>query len=103
MDRHGLVPWPRQARPPGQRGAQTRAARGCGSKGAAEAPLTLATPRSPPGRQVSAALNPDNAGGGGGTKAFQECVLIRHPRQGEYAIAFITGRTTLQVQGRGGA
>ncbi|KAI8477192.1 MAG: hypothetical protein J3K34DRAFT_453047 [Monoraphidium minutum] len=47
-------------------------------------------------KQVSAALNPDS-GGGGGTKAFQECVLIRHPRQGEYAIAFITGRTTLQT------
>jgi hypothetical protein len=49
---------------------------------------------------VSAALNPDSGGGSGGTKAFQECVLIRHPRQGEFAIAFITGRTTLQAGGR---
>jgi uncharacterized membrane protein len=49
-------------------------------------------------KQVSAALNPDGGGGGGaGTKAFQECVLIRHPRQGEYAIAFVTARTTLQT------
>lgn len=47
-------------------------------------------------KQVSAALNPDG-GGGAGTKAFQECVLIRHPRQGEYAIAFVTARTTLQT------
>lgn len=45
-------------------------------------------------KQVSAALNPENSSG---SKAFQECVLIRHPRQGEFAIAFITGRTTLQT------
>jgi len=44
-------------------------------------------------KQVSAALNPENEA----AKAFQECVLIRHPRQGEYAFAFITGRTTLQM------
>lgn len=44
--------------------------------------------------QVSGALNPD---AGEGTKAFQECVLARHPRHGEYGIAFITGRTVLQV------
>ncbi|KAJ9520129.1 hypothetical protein QJQ45_030056, partial [Haematococcus lacustris] len=44
-------------------------------------------------KQVSAALNPDNEA----AKAFQECVLIRHPRQGEYAWAFITGRTVLQA------
>lgn len=44
--------------------------------------------------QVSGALNPD---GGEGAKAFQECVLARHPRHGEYAIAFITGRTVLQT------
>ena len=50
-------------------------------------------------KQVSAALNPDGGGGGGGgAKAFQECVLVRHPRHGEFAIAFITGRTTLQAR-----
>jgi uncharacterized membrane protein len=46
-----------------------------------------------PGLQVSGALNPD-AGDG---KAFQEAVIVRHPRHGEYAIAFVTGRTVLQV------
>ena len=44
-------------------------------------------------KQVSAALNPENEA----AKAFQECVLIKHPRHGEYAFGFITGRTTLQV------
>ncbi len=43
--------------------------------------------------QVSAALNPENES----TKAFQECVIIKHPRQGEYAFGFITGRTVVQV------
>lgn len=47
-------------------------------------------------KQVSAALNPE---GSEGTKAFQECVLIRHPRHGEFAYGFITGRTVLQVMG----
>jgi uncharacterized membrane protein len=47
-------------------------------------------------KQVSGALNPDSAEG---SKAFQECVLARHPRHGEFAIAFITGRTVLQVCG----
>lgn len=45
-------------------------------------------------KQVSAALNPENEAG---AKAFQECVLIRHPRAGELAFGFITGRTVLQV------
>lgn len=49
--------------------------------------------------QVSGALNPDS--GEGGSKAFQECVLARHPRHGEFAIAFITGRTVLQVREEG--
>eukprot|EP00955_Chlamydomonas_euryale_P024111 254243-Chlamydomonas_euryale.AAC.2 len=44
-------------------------------------------------RQVSAALNPENES----ARAFQECCLIRHPRHGEYAFAFVTGKTTLQV------
>ncbi|PNW70972.1 hypothetical protein CHLRE_17g741050v5 [Chlamydomonas reinhardtii] len=44
-------------------------------------------------KQVSAAINPENEA----SKAFQECVIIRHPRKGEYAIAFITGRTVLQM------
>lgn len=45
--------------------------------------------------QVSGALNPDSSES---SKAFQECVLARHPRHGEFAIAFITGRTVLQVR-----
>jgi uncharacterized membrane protein len=53
-------------------------------------------------KQVSGALNPDGGGeGGSGTKAFQECVLARHPRHGEFVIAFITGRTVLQVRAFG--
>uniref|UniRef100_A0A061R4Q7 Integral membrane protein n=1 Tax=Tetraselmis sp. GSL018 TaxID=582737 RepID=A0A061R4Q7_9CHLO len=43
-------------------------------------------------KQIGAAVNPDN----GQAKAFKECVIIRHPRHGEYAFAFITGETTLQ-------
>lgn len=50
-------------------------------------------------KQVSGALNPDS---NEGSKAFQECVLARHPRHGEFAIAFITGRTVLQVRLQGG-
>lgn len=46
--------------------------------------------------QVSAAVSPDNEQ----TNSFRECVLIRHPRRdGEYAFAFITGQTVLQVRG----
>ena len=29
----------------------------------------------------------------------QECVLIRHPRHGEYALAFVTGECYLEDQG----
>jgi uncharacterized membrane protein len=43
--------------------------------------------------QVSGAVNPANES----TASFRECVLIRHPRHGEYAFAFITGTTVLQV------
>ena len=38
-------------------------------------------------------MNPGNES----TASFRECVLIRHPRHGEYALAFITGSTVLQV------
>ena len=44
-------------------------------------------------KQVSAAVNPANEA----TQSFRECVLIRHPRNGEYAFGFITGQTLLQV------
>ncbi len=44
--------------------------------------------------QVSGAVNPANET----TASFRECVLIRHPRHGEYAFAFITGTTVLQVR-----
>lgn len=43
-------------------------------------------------RQVSGAVNPGND-----SASFRECVIIRHPRQGEFAIGFITGQTLLQV------
>lgn len=40
-------------------------------------------------------MTPDS---GEGTNSFRECVIIRHPRRdGEFAFAFITGQTTLQV------
>eukprot|EP00951_Prasinocladus_malaysianus_P008247 scaffold59587_cov43-Prasinocladus_malaysianus.AAC.1 len=44
-------------------------------------------------KQISAAVNPNQEQ----AKAFKECVIIKHPRHGEYAFAFITGTTTLQV------
>jgi uncharacterized membrane protein len=45
-------------------------------------------------KQVSAALNP--SGEGAGSQAFRSCVLIRHPRHGEFAVAFTTGQSTLR-------
>lgn len=45
-------------------------------------------------KQVSAALNPENA-----SESFREFVIIRHPRHGEYAFGFITAQTVLQVPG----
>lgn len=45
-------------------------------------------------KQVTGGLNPEN----GETKSFRECVIIRHPRHGEYAVAFITGETVFQVR-----
>ena len=41
-------------------------------------------------KQISSAVNPAAEN----TQAFRECV-IRHPRRGEYAFAFITGQCTL--------
>ncbi len=46
-------------------------------------------------KQVSAAVNPSNET----AQSFRECVIIRHPRHGEFAFGFITGQTTLQVRG----
>ena len=48
----------------------------------------------PLAEQVSAAVNPANEG----SQSFQECVLIRHPRHGEFAFGFITGSTSLQAR-----
>ena len=45
-------------------------------------------------KQVSAAVNPSNET----AQSFRECVIIRHPRHGEFAFGFITGQTTLQVR-----
>lgn len=43
-------------------------------------------------KQISQAVNPDSET----SPAFREFVLIRHPRHGEYAFAFITGECVLQ-------
>jgi len=43
---------------------------------------------------VSTAIRPDNEAG----EAFKECVLIRHPRNGSFAIAFVTGTVNLAVR-----
>ena len=40
--------------------------------------------------QVSAAVNPANES----TASFRECVIIKHPRHGEFAFGFITGSTS---------
>mmetsp|Transcript_2634 Transcript_2634/g.5344 ORF Transcript_2634/g.5344 Transcript_2634/m.5344 type:complete len:232 (+) Transcript_2634:1873-2568(+) len=44
-------------------------------------------------KQVSAAVSPDHEA----KNSFRECVLIRHPRVGEYAFGFITGQTNLRT------
>ena len=43
-------------------------------------------------KQISVALNPENE-----SSAFQECVLIRHPRSNHFAWGFVTGRTILSA------
>jgi uncharacterized membrane protein len=53
-------------------------------------------------KQISAALAPGGGGAGAGaadghTRAFQECVIVRHPRNGSFAVGFVTARTTLHV------
>lgn len=48
-------------------------------------------------KQIGAAVNP---GDEQQSKAFKECVIIKHPRHGEYAFAFVTGETLLQVKHR---
>lgn len=47
-------------------------------------------------KQVSNAISPDND-----TASFRECVVIRHPRRGEYAFGFVTGQTTLATPDEG--
>ncbi|MBA0820874.1 hypothetical protein Goarm_017765, partial [Gossypium armourianum] len=42
-------------------------------------------------KQISSAISPDQ-----NTQAFKEVAIIRHPRIGEYAFAFITSSVTLQ-------
>jgi len=44
-------------------------------------------------KQIGAAVNPSDEQQ---SKAFKECVIIKHPRHGEYAFAFVTGETLLQ-------
>ena len=44
-------------------------------------------------KQVSGAVSPDNEAG----HSFRECVLIKHPRIGVHALAFITGQTVLST------
>lgn len=48
-------------------------------------------------KQVSGAIAPDHET----ANSFRECVLIRHPRQGEYALAFITGSTFISTDDGG--
>ncbi|GAQ92469.1 COV-like protein [Klebsormidium nitens] len=43
-------------------------------------------------KQISQAISPENS-----TAAFKEVAIIRHPRVGEYAFAFITSTVTLQT------
>ncbi|MBA0547638.1 hypothetical protein Golob_018786 [Gossypium lobatum] len=43
-------------------------------------------------KQISSAISPDQ-----NTQAFKEVAIIRHPRIGEYAFAFITSSVTLQL------
>jgi uncharacterized membrane protein len=47
-------------------------------------------------KQISSAFSPSQ-GTNGTVGAFRECVLIRHPRHGEYAYGFITGTTLLHL------
>mmetsp|Transcript_1715 Transcript_1715/g.3891 ORF Transcript_1715/g.3891 Transcript_1715/m.3891 type:complete len:273 (-) Transcript_1715:69-887(-) len=42
-------------------------------------------------KQIGQAIDPQSE-----NAAFKECVLIRHPRHGEYALAFVTGECSLQ-------
>ncbi|XP_062202199.1 protein LIKE COV 3-like [Phragmites australis] len=45
-------------------------------------------------KQISAAISPDQS-----SRAFEEVVIIRHPRIGEYALGFITSTVTLRGAG----
>ncbi|WZN65987.1 integral membrane protein [Chloropicon roscoffensis] len=45
-------------------------------------------------KQIGQAIDPKTE-----NTAFKECVLIRHPRHGEYAIAFVTGECRLEGEG----
>jgi uncharacterized membrane protein len=45
-------------------------------------------------KQVSAAMAPSQDS----AQSFRECVIIRHPRNGEWAFAFITGSTILSTR-----
>ena len=42
-------------------------------------------------KQIGQAIDPKSE-----NAAFKECVLIKHPRHGEYALAFVTGECYLQ-------
>lgn len=44
-------------------------------------------------KQVTGGLNPEDPE----SKSFRECVMIKHPRHGEYAIGFITAETILRL------
>eukprot|EP00803_Ostreobium_quekettii_P003846 evm.model.scf_288.2 EVM.evm.TU.scf_288.2 scf_288:16797-22344(+) len=44
-------------------------------------------------KQVSTAINPDDDK----AKAFKECVIIKHPRSGEFAFGFITGESRIET------
>jgi uncharacterized membrane protein len=44
-------------------------------------------------KQIGQAIDPQNE-----KAAFKECVLIKHPRHGEFALAFVTGECYLQEE-----
>eukprot|EP00898_Chlorokybus_atmophyticus_P000960 jgi/Chlat1/1865/Chrsp141S02196 len=44
-------------------------------------------------KQISTAISPDQ-----NSRAFKECVIIKHPRKGEFAFGFITSEVCLQLE-----
>ena len=47
-------------------------------------------------KQIGQALDPHSE-----NAAFKECVLLKHPKEGEYALGFVTGECVLQGESEG--